>query len=79
MESNNISMRSIIANIPIFQSAQTETFQKISPECEAKIKKCFIKLDRVIRKNNKTLWQVFHDFDVEKTNNLNAKEFKKIL
>ena len=80
LTANGIRLQAQFQNVPAFEKRNDnqQTFNKISGECNQKIKGCFQKLHRIIRKNNLTLWKVFSDFD-KKKGSLTLQQFGTLM
>lgn len=63
------------------ESLQEESFDshKIPSELEYKVKKCFIKLFKILSSKKLTLYKTFSAYDTDKSGELTINEFEKII
>ncbi len=55
------------------------SFNRMSSELEIKVKKCFIKLYKILSSKKLTLYKTFNAYDADKSGRLTIEEFQKIL
>jgi hypothetical protein len=63
------------------ESLQEESFdaRKIPSELEFKVKKCFVKLFKILSSKKLTLYKTFSAYDTDKSGELTINEFEKII
>lgn len=52
---------------------------KMSSELEIKVKKCFVKLYKILSSKKLTLYKTFSAYDTDKSGELTIEEFEKIM
>jgi Ca2+-binding EF-hand superfamily protein len=60
---------------------QEESFdaRRIPTELEYKVKKCFVKLFKILSSKKLTLYKTFSAYDTDKSGELTINEFEKII